>query len=110
MLPSRVYFAFKSATFNGFLFYRTIMTKGEDGPDQKSAVALAEQTRIYSLWAMEKDVKPMQFLNGSGERVAPAERQPWVVDVIAPFGGRRGHGARSESRTFFPTARSVTCA
>jgi hypothetical protein len=32
-------------------------------------VALAEQTRVYPLWAMEKDVKPMAFPNGSGQRV-----------------------------------------
>ncbi|MBX9840464.1 MAG: DUF1254 domain-containing protein [Xanthobacteraceae bacterium] len=63
------YFAFKSKTNNVFLFFRTIMPKGENGPDPKPAVALAEQTRIYPLWAAEKDVKPMQFPNGSGKRV-----------------------------------------
>jgi hypothetical protein len=63
------YFAFKSKTYNVFLFFRTIMAKGENGPDPKSAVALAEQTRVYPLWTPEKDVKPMQFPNGSGRRV-----------------------------------------
>jgi len=63
------YYVFKSTTFNVFLFFRTIMTKGENGPDPKPAVALAERTRIYPLWAMEKDVKPMQFPNGSGKRI-----------------------------------------
>lgn len=63
------YFAFKSPTYNVFLFFRTIMAKGENGPDPKPAVALAEQTRIYPVWAPEKDVKPMQFPNGSGKRV-----------------------------------------
>jgi len=63
------YFAVKSKTYNVFLFFRTIMAKGDNGPDPKPAVALAEQTRIYPLWAMEKDVKPMQFPNGSGKRV-----------------------------------------
>jgi hypothetical protein len=63
------YFAFKSPTYNVFLFFRTVMPKGENGPDPKPAVALAESTRIYPLWAMEKDVKPMQFPNGSGKRV-----------------------------------------
>jgi len=29
------YFAFKSPTYNVFLFFRTIMKKGEDGPDPK---------------------------------------------------------------------------
>src|SRR5262245_19633831 len=45
------------------------MKKGESGPDPASAVALAERTRIYPLWSMEKDVKPMVFPNGSGRRV-----------------------------------------
>ena len=63
------YFAFKSKTNNVFLFFRTVMAKGENGPDPKPAVALAEQTRIYPLWAAEKDVKPMQFPNGSGKRI-----------------------------------------
>lgn len=63
------YFAFKSRTFNVFLFFRTIMARGENGPDPKPAVALAELTRIYPLWSPEKDVKPMQFPNGSGKRI-----------------------------------------
>lgn len=63
------YFAFKSKTNNVFLFFRTIMAKGDNGPDPKPAVALAEQTRIYPLWASEKDVKPMEFPNGSGKRI-----------------------------------------
>jgi hypothetical protein len=63
------YFAFKSKTYNVFLFLRTIMAKGGNGPDPKPAVALAEQTRVYPLWAAEKDVKPMQFPNGSGKRI-----------------------------------------
>jgi hypothetical protein len=63
------YFAFKSKTYNVFLFFRTIMAKDDNGPDPKPAVALAEQTRIYPLWAAEKDVKPMQFPNASGKRI-----------------------------------------
>jgi hypothetical protein len=63
------YFAFKSRTYNVFLFCRTIMAKGDTGPDPKPAVALAEQTRVYPLWAAEKDVKPMSFPNGSGKHV-----------------------------------------
>src|SRR5262245_20524731 len=39
------YFAFKSRTYNVFLFFRTVMGKGATGPDPKQAVALAEQTR-----------------------------------------------------------------
>ncbi len=50
----RGYFAFKSQTYNVFLFFRTIMPKGDNGPDPKPASALAEQTRVYPLWAMEK--------------------------------------------------------
>ena len=63
------YFAFKSQTNNVFLFFRTVMPKGENGPEPGPAVANAEQTRIYPLWAPEKDVKPMEFPNGSGKNV-----------------------------------------
>ena len=63
------YFAVQSKTYNVFLFFRTIMAKGDNGPDPKPAVALAEQTRVYPLWTPEKDVKPMQFPNGSGKRI-----------------------------------------
>jgi hypothetical protein len=48
------------------LLLRTVMAQGADGPDP-AAVALAERTRVYPLWAQEKDVKPMEFPNGSGE-------------------------------------------
>jgi hypothetical protein len=64
-----------------FLFFRTIMKKGADGPDPAPAVALAEQTRVYPLWAMEKDVKPMEFPNGSGQRVDmmyPTDNTYWT--------------------------------
>jgi hypothetical protein len=63
------YFVFKSSTYNVFLFFRTLMKKGPNGPDPSPAASLAEQTRIYPLWASEKDVKPMQFPNASGKRV-----------------------------------------
>jgi hypothetical protein len=44
-------------------------------------MALAEQTRIYPLWAAEKDVKPMEFPNGSGKRVNmmyPVDNSYWT--------------------------------
>ena len=63
------YFAFRSSTYNVFLFFRTVMKKGANGPDPAPAVALAEKTRVYPLWAPEKDVKPMDFPNASGQRV-----------------------------------------
>lgn len=75
------YFAFKSPTYNVFLFFRTIMKKGENGPDPKPAVAQAERTRIYPLWAVEKDVKPMQFPDASGKRVDmmyPVDKTFWT--------------------------------
>src|SRR5215468_943371 len=75
------YFAFKSPTYNVFLFFRTIMKKGEDGPDPKPAVALAELTRVYPLWTVEKDVKPMVFPNASGKRVNmmyPVDNTYWT--------------------------------
>ncbi|MCX5581195.1 DUF1254 domain-containing protein [Kaistia terrae] len=75
------YYTFTSPTNNVFLFFRTIMGKGDDGPDPAPAVALAEQTRIYPLWASEKDVKPMQFPNGSGKRIDmmyPVDNSFWT--------------------------------
>ncbi|MEA1835269.1 DUF1254 domain-containing protein [Methylobacterium durans] len=75
------YFAVKSRTYNVFLFFRTIMAKGDTGPDPKPAVALAEQTRVYPLWAPEKDVKSMQFPNGSGKRINmmyPVDNAYWT--------------------------------
>jgi hypothetical protein len=63
------YYVFKSPTHNVFLFFRTVMKKGDNGPDPAPAVALAEQTRVYPLWMLEKDVKPMQFPNGSGKNI-----------------------------------------
>lgn len=45
------------------------MAKGKGAPDPAPAVALAEQTRVYPLAAMEKDVKPMQFPDASGKRI-----------------------------------------
>jgi hypothetical protein len=75
------YFAFESKTYNVFLFFRTIMKSGENGPDPKPAVALAEQTRVYPLWAMEKDVKPMVFPDGSGKPINmmyPTDNSYWT--------------------------------
>lgn len=75
------YFAFESSTYNVFLFFRTVMEKGEDGPDPAPAVALAERTRVYPLWAVEKELPPMVFPNGSGQRVNmmyPADASYWT--------------------------------
>ena len=57
------------------------MAKGEGGPDPEPAVALAEQTRVYPLWAAEKDVTPMEFPNASGQRVNmmyPVDNTYWT--------------------------------
>jgi len=63
------YFTFESSTYNVFLFFRTVMKAGETGPDPAPAVARAERTRIYPLWEEEKDIRAMEFPNGSGKRV-----------------------------------------
>ncbi len=63
------YFTFRSSTYNVFLFFRTVLVAGKDGPDTKPAVATAERTRIYPLFEVEKNIKPMKFPNGSGLRV-----------------------------------------
>jgi hypothetical protein len=63
------YFTFTSSTYNVFLFFRTVLVPGEDGPDTGPAVATAERNRIYPLWAVEKNIPAMQFPNASGKRV-----------------------------------------
>jgi len=63
------YFAFESSTYNVFLFFRTVMKSGANAPDPTDAVATAERTRIYPLWEVEKNLKSMEFPNGSGQRV-----------------------------------------
>ncbi|MDX9911194.1 MAG: DUF1254 domain-containing protein [Phycisphaerales bacterium] len=63
------YYTFESRTYNVFLFFRTVMKDGAGKPDPKPAVALAETTRIYPLWAEEKNIPPMEFPNASGVRV-----------------------------------------
>ena len=63
------YYAFQSSTYNVFLFFRTVLTQGADGPDAKAAVATAEQTRVYPLGSVEKDRKKMQFPNASNVAV-----------------------------------------
>ena len=63
------YFTFASSTYNVFLFFRTVMPGGENGLDPAPAVKVAEQTRVYPLWAEEKNIKPMVFPNGSGKRI-----------------------------------------
>lgn len=63
------YFTFESSTYNVLLFFRTVMSKGKGKPDPAPAVANAEQTRVYPLWAAEKDVKAMKFPNASGKRI-----------------------------------------
>ncbi|QDT52257.1 hypothetical protein Pan44_02660 [Caulifigura coniformis] len=75
------YFTVQSSTYNVFLFFRTVMAKGDGKPDPKPAVANAEQTRVYPLWAPEKDVKPMQFPNASGKRLNmmyPVDNSYWT--------------------------------
>jgi hypothetical protein len=74
------YFPVRSSTYNVFLFFRTVMAKGNGKPDPAPAAALAEQTRIYPLVAMEKDIKPMQFPNASGKRINmmyPTDNKFW---------------------------------
>ncbi len=63
------FFSFTSSTYNVFLFFRTVMTKGADGPNPAPAVATAENTRVYPVWEVEKNLKPMLFPNASGKRI-----------------------------------------
>lgn len=63
------YFTFESSTYNVFLFFRTVMAKDGGKPDPVPAVKLAETTRIYPLWAEEKNIPAMKFPDASGVRV-----------------------------------------
>lgn len=74
------YFPVKSSTFNVLLFFRTVMAKGDGKPDPGPAVKNAETTRIYPLFTVEKDVKPMEFPDASGKRVDmmyPVDKAYW---------------------------------
>ena len=55
------YFTFKPKTYNVFLFFRTVLAQGKDGPDTKVAVQTAERTRIYPLGSNEGKRPKMQF-------------------------------------------------
>ncbi|WP_394562086.1 DUF1254 domain-containing protein [Aquipseudomonas alcaligenes] len=75
------YYAFKSPTYNVFLFFRTIMAKGDGKPDPGPAVKNAETTRVYPLWATEKDTKRMEFPDASGKRIDmmyPTDNSYWT--------------------------------
>lgn len=63
------YFAFRSRTYNVFLFFRTVLAPGDTGPDTKVAVETAERTRIYPLYSLERDRPQMEFPNASPVRV-----------------------------------------
>lgn len=74
------YFAFESSTYNVFLFFRTVMAKGEGVPDPAPAVANAETTRIYPLWEEEKNIPPMEFPDASGQDINmmyPVDNSYW---------------------------------
>lgn len=63
------YFTVRSSTFNVFLFFRTVLTQGPDGPDTAQAVATAEQTLIYPLGSLPGQRRSMLFPNASGRRL-----------------------------------------
>lgn len=63
------YFAFRSRTYNVFLFFRTVLAPGPDGPDTTVAVATAERTRVYPLYSLERNRPRMEFPNASPVRV-----------------------------------------
>ncbi len=51
------YFAFPSSTYNVFLFFRTLMTQGENGPDPAAGAVNAERTRVYPLFEVLRLVR-----------------------------------------------------
>ena len=75
------YFAFKSTTYNVFLFFRTVMARARRARPGSRRWRWRRQTRVYPLWASEKDVKPMEFPNASGMRVNmmyPTDNAYWT--------------------------------
>ncbi len=75
------YFTFKSSTYSVFLFFRTIMSQGADGPDPKPAADTAEKTLVYPLFGEEKSIKSMVFPNASGQRLDmmyPVDSSYWT--------------------------------
>lgn len=63
------YHAFRSNTYNVFLFFRTLLTQGADGPDTRQAVATAEATRVYPLGSIQRRRPRMEFPNATPVRV-----------------------------------------
>ena len=63
------YHAFASSTYNVFLFFRTVLKQGDNGPDVREAVATAEMTRVYPLGVPEKERRKMAFPNASNVAV-----------------------------------------
>jgi hypothetical protein len=59
------YFAFKSKTYNVFLFFRTIMAKGENGPDPKPAVENAEKPASIRCGSRRKTSSRCSFRMGA---------------------------------------------
>ncbi|MBX2963701.1 MAG: DUF1254 domain-containing protein [Cyclobacteriaceae bacterium] len=63
------YFTFRSSTYNVFLFFRTVLTAGANGPDTKKPVETAERTRVYPLGMTEGNRLAMKFPNASPVRI-----------------------------------------
>ena len=55
----------KSPTYNVFLFFRFVLDQGEAGPDMTKAIELASRARTYPLWALEREIPPMEFHDAS---------------------------------------------
>jgi hypothetical protein len=63
------YYTFRSRTYNVFLFFRTVLAKGPNGPDVTKAVETAEMTRVYPLGMPERVRPAMKFPNAAPVRV-----------------------------------------
>ncbi|MFC9386957.1 DUF1254 domain-containing protein [Streptomyces venezuelae] len=61
------YHAYRSPTYNVFLFWRAVLTRGDDGPETAQGVATVEQTMVYPLRAgIPSHWRPMRFPDASG--------------------------------------------
>jgi hypothetical protein len=61
------YHTFRSPTYNVFMFWRALLTKGEKGPETAKGVAAIEQTLVYPVRVNNPDLwKKMKFPDATG--------------------------------------------
>ncbi|TDY22992.1 hypothetical protein B0G81_3315 [Paraburkholderia sp. BL6665CI2N2] len=81
------YHTFRSPTYNVFLFWRALLTKGSNGPETAQAVKTIEATLVYPLRAgTPSEWKKMKFPDASGVAVNMMyPRDATFYDMLARF-------------------------